>query len=424
MSTKLTYVAATLAILLSPGSNVARAQEARQPIAGQRGFIEGTGVLYPRDTPIDGTNVVGDLLMRDEGFVKPLSWLQFAGGIDLRANSHDQVESSWRLDFRDRGELRPRLAVRRLTATVARGPLTLDIGKQFIRWGKTDIVTPTDRFAPRDFINVVDNEFLAVTGARAVLQRGANSIDVAWVPWMTPSRTPLLDQRWTSVPNRPALPLVDGGSEIPGGAQTGVRVAHTGAAYELAATFFDGFNHLPNIVPAPVQIAPGVVGAVSILKTYPTLRLYGVDAALPTKWFTLKSEAAYFTTTTAGTDEYVIYTIQIERQTGEWMLVGGYAGQALTEAGRTADAFAPDRGLTKAFVGRASYTIDPNRDAAIEAAIRQNGDGMLLKGEFSQARGQHWRATVSAALIRGEPDDFFGQYRLNSHATLALRYSF
>jgi hypothetical protein len=86
--------------------------------------------------------------------------------------------------------------------------------------------------------------------------------------------------------------------------------------------------------------------------------------------------------------------------------------------------FAPDRGLTRAIVGRASYTVDVNRSVAFEAAVRQNGDGEYLKVEYSQARGGHWRATLGGALIRGEPDDFIGQYNRNSHVTLALRYSF
>ena len=86
--------------------------------------------------------------------------------------------------------------------------------------------------------------------------------------------------------------------------------------------------------------------------------------------------------------------------------------------------FAPDRGLTRALVGRASYTIDVNRSVTFETAIRQNGDGGYVKAEYSQARGLHWRATVSGSLLRGAPDDFIGQYRLNSHLTLALRYSF
>jgi hypothetical protein len=75
-------------------------------------------------------------------------------------------------------------------------------------------------------------------------------------------------------------------------------------------------------------------------------------------------------------------------------------------------------------VARASYTIDANRSAAVETAIRQNGHGEYVKGEYSQARGQHWRATAAGALIRGHVDDFLGQYRRNSHVTLSLRYSF
>jgi hypothetical protein len=75
-------------------------------------------------------------------------------------------------------------------------------------------------------------------------------------------------------------------------------------------------------------------------------------------------------------------------------------------------------------VARASYTIDANRSAVVETAIRQNGHGEYVKGEYSQARGQHWRATAAGALIRGHVDDFLGQYRRNSHVTFSLRYSF
>ena len=99
-----------------------------------------------------------------------------------------------------------------------------------------------------------------------------------------------------------------------------------------------------------------------------------------------------------ATDEYVLFVVQVERQTGEWVLAGGYAGEAVTRsAARTADAgrpegFAPDRGVARSLVGRASYTIDPNRSVAFEAAVRQSGDGAYGKVEYSQARGEHWRA--------------------------------
>jgi hypothetical protein len=80
--------------------------------------------------------------------------------------------------------------------------------------------------------------------------------------------------------------------------------------------------------------------------------------------------------------------------------------------------------LTKTLLGRAGYTIDANRSIAFEAAIRQNGDGTWTKFEYSQAVGQHWRATANITVIRGDLRDFLGQYRRNSHAILVVRYSF
>ena len=119
----------------------------------------------------------------------------------------------------------------------------------------------------------------------------------------------------------------------------------------------------------------------------------------------------------------MLWVVQLERQTGEWVFVGGYAGEVVTER-RSLLPFAPDRGVARALLGRASYTIDPNRSVAFEGALRRSGDAGYARGEYSQAFGQHWRATVAVTLIRGEPTDFIGQYRRNSHVTLSLRYSF
>jgi len=385
----------------------------------QRGFIDATLTSFPQDAPNDTVNNIGDLLIREEVFVKPAAWLQFAGGVDVRANTHGQVDARWRVDVDDRDAKRPALSIRRLSATLNHGPFTLDLGKQFIRWGKTDIVTPTDRFAPRDFLNVIDTEFLPVTGARGSIRAGEGNLEVVWVPIFTPSRTPLFDERWTVTPPGAPASIVAAAPDLPSGPQTGVRWSHVGSRLEYSLAFFDGFNHLPDIELLP----PTRPDQVTVRSRYPSLRSYGGDVAMPTRWFTIKAEAAYFTSTTPLTDEYVLYVVQLERQTGEWSFVGGYAGDHVTNQ-QAALPFAPDRGLTRALVGRASYTLDVNRSIAFETAVRQNGAGGYAKAEYSQAHAQHWRATVSGSLVRGEPGDFIGQYRLNSHLTLALRYSF
>jgi hypothetical protein len=385
----------------------------------QRGFADASTSFFAREAPNDSTRLVADFLGREEVFFKPALWLQFAGGLDVRANSHEQVECDG-LDFSDRTAKRPCLSVRRLAATLTRGGFTLDVGKQFIRWGKTDIVTPTDRLAPRDYLNVINNEFLAVTGVRAVLLAGEETFEAVWVPSFTPSRTPLFDQRWTVVP--PALAhvaIVDAGATFPDESQAGVRWSHVGGGVEYALSFFNGFNNLPNIA-VDAQTLPT---ALSWTRIYPAIRMYGADAAVPTGWFTLKGEAGYFTSSTPGTDEYLIYVIQLERQTGEWILIGGYAGEVVTTR-RASLSFAPDRALTRAIVARASYTIDSNRTVAFEGAVRQNGEGLFSKVEYSVGRGEHWRATFTGVFITGDANDLLGQYNRNSHVGVSVRYSF
>src|SRR5262249_11809597 len=104
------FASATFAVLLSLSTTAAA------PSVSQRGFIDGSVVVFPHEAPNDPTQVVADLLARDDVFFKPAEWVQFAAGIDVRANSDDQVEDNWRVDITDRGTLRPRLAVRRLSA--------------------------------------------------------------------------------------------------------------------------------------------------------------------------------------------------------------------------------------------------------------------------------------------------------------------
>jgi len=80
--------------------------------------------------------------------------------------------------------------------------------------------------------------------------------------------------------------------------------------------------------------------------------------------------------------------------------------------------------VAKSIIGRVGYTLGPRRSLAIEGAARQSGDGFYVKGEFSQAFGQHWRATFTGVGLAGEDSDFLGQYHRNSHASIALRFSY
>ncbi|MEZ5401223.1 MAG: hypothetical protein R2729_16250 [Bryobacteraceae bacterium] len=386
----------------------------------QRGFFEMRGTVYPQTAPGDSGRGVAEGFLRWEGSYEANRSVKFFGGVDARTDSHRMTEREFRLDWRDRRALRPAISLRRASVAWYRGGFTLEVGKQFIRWGKADILNPTDRFAPRDYLSVTDNEFLGVTAARATWESGSHSIDLVAQPLFTPSRTPLLNQRWAPLPAEVReVRIIDDGAAIPGRTQFGARWNHVGRGHETSLVFYDGFHYLPLVTPQ-IDFRNQ---ALRLSRYHPQLRLYGADTAVALPWFTVKAEAAYFTSKTPQADEYVLYVVQGERTVGEWIFVGGYAGEHVTQR-RNPLAFAPDRGFAKSFLGRAAYTLGPRRSAALEAAVRENGDGLWLRFEYSEEFSPHWRLTTAVVLIRGHETDFLGQFRRNSHWSTAFRYSF
>jgi hypothetical protein len=384
----------------------------------ERGYLETRLTLYPETAQNDSGHAVFESLLRYEPSWKPKPWFKLNASFDARVDTHDQVDRSLHPNWPDRSIERPALSVRRLSAIVSHGKFTAEIGKQFVRWGKADILNPTDRFAPKDFLSVIDTQVLAITAARLTYNTGSDSFDFVWQPFFTPSRTPLLDQRWTVLPaTLDGVALHDSGSVIPGRSSFGGRWNHVGAGYEFSLSYYDGFNHLPLF-----DASLGVTG-IDLRRVYPSLRLYGGDAAIPLRWFTVKTEIAWFSSPKNQEDEYVLYVLQFERQIRELTLVGGYAGDVITSRSGALQ-FSPERGFARAFLERAMYQIDPNRSVSLDVDVRQNGRGSFVRFEYSHAFGQHWRATAGFAWLRGSEGDFLGQYHRNSHGILALRYSF
>ncbi|HOG28819.1 MAG TPA: hypothetical protein PLN93_03135 [Vicinamibacterales bacterium] len=402
-----------------------------------RGFLEVRGVGYPQTTASDSTRLVGEALVRHEVTAKPAPWLRLEGHADLRGDTHGQTDWGGPA-LSDRSTKRPALSIRRLDAMLAKGPVSLDLGKQFVRWGKTDILNPTDRFAPRDYLAVVDSEILAVTGGRLTVGLQSNALDLVAARF-TPSRMPLVENRWSGITGGPAgTAFADGGAAHPARAQLGARWNHVGSGFECSLSAFRGNTHLPVFAagtpalpggtafpPAGPPPAGALVGPapIRVARAFPEMWMLGADAAVPLSPATIKGEAAFFGSGDARAGEYWLYVIQLERQRGEWVFVGGYAGEAVTRP-RAGGAFAPDRGLAKAFLGRASYTIDAARSAAFEGAVRQTGDGAWLRFEYSQASGRHLRLTIRATIIGGAAGDFLGRYARNSHVTVGVRYSY
>jgi hypothetical protein len=384
-------------------------------VFSQRGFVDVAATAYPQVGANDTGHVVGESLLRYEATWRPKPWLTLNAALDARVDTHRQDDRSPRLDWQNRTIARPSFAIHRLSAIFTKGSWTAELGEQFVRWGTADFLNPTDRFAPKDFLNVVDQEILPVTAARVTYAKDRNTVDFVWQPRFTPGRIPLFNQRWTLLPS--GVSAVVENAAFPGRSSFGVRWDYNASGYEYSLSYFDGFDYLPLLKEQLISGTP----ALSL--SYPALRLYGGDAAVPLAPFTLKMEVAYYTSPTKQEDEHVLYLVQLERQIRELALAVVYAGDVVTSASNTVQS-SLERGFARSVFGHASYVIDPNRSVLLDLAVRQSGRGSLVRPKYSQAYGQHWRITVGFAWLRGSNTDFLGRYHLNSHAIAEVRYSF
>lgn len=382
-----------------------------------RGLVEANVTGYPQPAPNDSVQGVADVLARFEPSIGMTHGVSLAASFDARMDTHDEVSRRWNVDYWDRSLTRPALSVRRLVLTATHGPMTLELGKQFVRWGQVDIISPTDRFTARDYLLPLAAETLATTAGRFTVTGRGHTLELVAAARLVPSRMPLLSHRWIGTPAA-GLALADGGAIYPGGGQYGVRYNRVTSRLESSVSFFQGYNPLPRLA-----VAPAGPGTVSVTRHYPAVRAYGVDAVVPLPGVALKAEAAWIESRHRDTDDYGLYVVQAERQQHDWLLVGGYVGEFVT-ADRGAITYAPDRGLARSFVARASFTIDTKRSLTLESVARQDGDGWYAKAEYSRSAGNHWRMTLRATVLRGEPSDYLGQYARNSYGATQVRFSY
>ncbi len=224
----------------------------------------------------------------------PPAGFRFAAGLDLRGELARSGRG--RVASRFRGS-RCAAAARGRSAScgdVQPGRFTLDVGKQFIRWGRADIIYPTDRFAPGTYLNVIDSELSAGDRrARRRFRLGSETFE-AYLGTAVDAESPAA-ARLSAGPSfrrrRRALTLdrrrhrtsQAGRSSAGAGGIPGSRL-------ETALSFFDGFNHLPDHRLCGLRPEAQTI---DVVRVYPGIRMYGADLAIPSSWFTLKVEAAY-----------------------------------------------------------------------------------------------------------------------------------
>lgn len=179
------------------------------------------------------------------------------------------------------------------------GPVAVSLGKQIVAWGTADAYNPTDNFNPYDYLDILDREKIGVYSATATLTTEAVRITLVMAPYFTPSRDPLLGQRW--IPPGAAVGGV--GESIPLGAQVqgrqvpvsnqqyGIRAKTTLAGWDLSASYFNGAEYLPIVQKGTTSL--NGVAVPLFIPVYRHMQVAGFDFATTAGKFEVHGEMAY-----------------------------------------------------------------------------------------------------------------------------------
>jgi hypothetical protein len=323
--------------------------------------------------------------------------------------------------------------------------LDLRLGKQTIVWGKTDVVNPTDHFAPRDFTDPLDtdDERLGVLAARLRGSIGEVRVEGVLAPGAAFSRLPGIGSRWAPVfpatmphpadPRRtlhvryeleeaadPALRLEN--------AQYGAKVSTTARGWDLSLSWFDGWDDLPATVQRLAPVSEDEV-RVELHQTPSRRRALGGDVATTVGAYSIRAEGAYLMADSLGGPDYFQYVVGLERFFGDPLAAGGTQLlaqwiQEITPRGFRPGPFDLNHVFRRAAMARLQHNATTDLQLSVDGVYDFRTDGYYLQPGASWRLRDGLRIEGTLDLLGGGQEAFFGAFAGNRRLRTSVRYSF
>ncbi|NOX36318.1 MAG: hypothetical protein GXO78_02185 [Calditrichaeota bacterium] len=197
---------------------------------------------------------------------------------------------------------------------------TLDvrIGNQFILWGITDWINPTDNINPWDYLNItaeIEDYRVPVWAARVHVYLGDWTIEGVWVPEFQPHRLP--DPEGVTIRQFVRLPKLSF-------FQGGTRIALPFRIINVSLSYYQGYDKWPTYQ-AP-QFQPRYGTNIALEKKYFWVQIFGADFVTTFGKFALKGEGAYTLTEDKDGNDPTIRNPQLQYVLG----IDYYATDQLT----------------------------------------------------------------------------------------------
>ena len=171
--------------------------------------------------------------------------------------------------------------------------MDIRLGKQFIFWGTTDWINPTDNINPWDYLNIsseIEDYRIPIWAARANVYWGAWTLELVWAPEFQPHQ--ISDPPNIIIQTSPPPLQADN-------AQVGARISSQLWNVNYSLSYFKGFDKWPTYVPVvSIDLYPP-----GLLKEYLPITYVGADFVTTFGKWAFKGEGAYaLTQDRDGTD--------------------------------------------------------------------------------------------------------------------------
>jgi hypothetical protein len=294
-------------------------------------------------------------------------------------------------------------------------------------------------------MDVLDTEKIAVLSAGLRVQLGATSLVAVVVPYFTPSRLPEPTSRWAPLPPAGFVGVVRD-REVPGrdveNVQYAARLRATVAGWDLSASYYHGFEEVPEFRARTIQTPNGPVS--ELTPVFPRIDAVGMD----------------FSTTFGGIEVHGEGAVKLVEENGRENSFQGIVGFGYTWDGlgyrwldavtlvleyareivlRTRDpSILPSGGgeselgdllafnaFQNTVVGRVQLKV--NDDTQIRLTGNLNLDGpvsyyaqLAVAHRFTEA----FQAEAGLDVLGGDSRSFWGRWGFNDRVFLVLRYLF
>lgn len=317
--------------------------------------------------------------------------------------------------------------------------LDVRLGQQFIFWGKTDWINPTDNINPWDFVNIsaeVEDYRLPVTAAKFNLYLGDVTLQAVLVPRFKAHRLPLF-----TPDSMGGLPVWQAPTQLPKNeiknAEIGLKADFSLWNVDYSLSYYRGYDKNPTVRMAFDPANHRFIQTIS----YARQHVFGAAFVTTFEHWAIKGEGAYFLTKDRdGKDiflqnPYLKYVLGVDfLPNNDWSLNFQFIQSILFKWDENYERSTRQRlgmplstlphRFTQSFSSRVQYQIGDFTSLQLIGVYNLRDGDFFLLPILNYALCDGINVYGGATLFAGPSDSPFGRSKKYSRAFFEVKYSF